>query len=531
MLNLTLIRGTEHGLLPVHLLTEITEQDINIRTISEREMPGMEEVVLVDRPDPQDSLACIRRLRAGGCWCFIILVAPEERLPAFHELAPLLIAAVVPTPVQREVLSAALQQAAAQVQSFNSRYIPRSDYVSLQESLRLQRMERMYRQITGGETACLESLDAFNTAFGSDFEPGPLACFGIQADPAVFSAEVQSAWPALAPEIRVFFRAHGLYAEQLQMAGFCGCLFSPAGQSLSALAGELYAALRRSLPPADHLTVSLAGPAADISALPLLFQNAVDGLRNRISLGTDRVIDITAGHMTDYPASRILSTDRMIALCASIDVGDLDSVEQQILQAVEALAEVPQVSAQSVYTLAMRFYEIFRDSSLHGLECGARGNSDAAFFLQLDSCSSLEQLAELLTVWCRKLLDSAASLPAGPISQSLRYINASLSRPLSLQDIARRAGLSPSYYGTLFKQQMGCTFIEYVQTRRISASTRLLAESDRTIADIARSVGFSDYRYFSRLFTRITGMTPTQYRRQHLAPDGTAEQIDFPGKT
>ena len=511
MMNLVLIRGNEHGLLPVRLLSEIAGPGINIRTRAGQELPGPEELVLVDFPDPQDSVACIRRLREAGCICPVMLVAPEEQLPPFRELAPLRIASFIPVPVQQAAAAAALQQAAEQVQMFRHRYVPRTDYTRLKASLNRMRMSRLYEQVSSGDVQCLESLEAFNSAFGTEFAPGPLACLGVQVDTE--KRDSVPSWSLLEEAMAGFAAARNLYAVQLRLAGFGGCLFSVGSLSLQTLAEEFYDAMRGACLPGEHVTVSLAGPAADITGLPQLFQHTVDGLRNRISLGVDRVIDIRAWKMADFPVSRILSSDRMIALCASLDVGDLDSVERQIEEAVTALGQVPRVSAQSIYMTAMRFYETFRDSRLHGPE---GGNSDIEFFHQLDTCWSLDMLQAVLRQYCRTMMNSGSdALTGGPVSQSLRYINENLSAPLSLQSIARQAGLSPSYYGTLFKQQMGCTFIEYIQSRRISAATRLLVETGDTVAEIARQVGFSDYRYFSRLFTRMTGMTPTHYRRQH----------------
>ena len=129
----------------------------------------------------------------------------------------------------------------------------------------------------------------------------------------------------------------------------------------------------------------------------------------------------------------------------------------------------------------------------------------------------MEMVLQTLTRWCHYFLDEGneSAVPSGPISMALQYIEHNLDKPMSLQSLAQQVHLSPSYYSSLFKQQVGCTFCEYVQTRRISTSISLLVETQLTVAEIARRVGFSDYRYFSRLFSRIVGMNPTQYRKRH----------------
>ena len=86
---------------------------------------------------------------------------------------------------------------------------------------------------------------------------------------------------------------------------------------------------------------------------------------------------------------------------------------------------------------------------------------------------------------------------------------------LSLSALADSAGMSPNYLSTLFRQQTGKTFSDYLLAYRIEMARALLADTDLKIYEIAFRVGFSDAKYFSKAFKDATGQTPLQYRAVH----------------
>ena len=73
--------------------------------------------------------------------------------------------------------------------------------------------------------------------------------------------------------------------------------------------------------------------------------------------------------------------------------------------------------------------------------------------------------------------------------------------------------ISPYYLSHLFKEELDITFIEYLTRVRIEEARRLLFQTSMSIQEITQRVGYVDPSYFSRVFKKVTGMTPNRYRR------------------
>jgi AraC-like DNA-binding protein len=99
-----------------------------------------------------------------------------------------------------------------------------------------------------------------------------------------------------------------------------------------------------------------------------------------------------------------------------------------------------------------------------------------------------------------------------------QYVNDNLDQPLTLDDLAKRAHLSPVYFSALFRKQTGQAPMAFLRARRIEVARARLASSDETIENIARRVGFADPFHFSRVFRQIVGLSPRAYREKFKNP-------------
>ena len=98
----------------------------------------------------------------------------------------------------------------------------------------------------------------------------------------------------------------------------------------------------------------------------------------------------------------------------------------------------------------------------------------------------------------------------------MKYVHGHLGERITLEDIGRETFFSPIYCDTLFKKETGHSIIDYAIEKRIDEAKRLLLEGAVSLSDVAERVGFHDYNYFSRVFKKRSGYTPSSYRRLML---------------
>jgi len=122
--------------------------------------------------------------------------------------------------------------------------------------------------------------------------------------------------------------------------------------------------------------------------------------------------------------------------------------------------------------------------------------------------------------WLSAELDNVVKMIRGkrrgnvkdPVEEVKQYIEQNLSKELSLEEVADRLGLNPSYFSQLFKQMTDETFVQYRIKRRMERAKKLLALPHYKITDISHEVGYADHPHFTKTFKKITGYTPSEYR-------------------
>lgn len=98
------------------------------------------------------------------------------------------------------------------------------------------------------------------------------------------------------------------------------------------------------------------------------------------------------------------------------------------------------------------------------------------------------------------------------VDRAKQYILANFLGELSLEEMAKEVGISPYYLSKLFKEAEGVNYIDYVTKLRIDYAKEKLTGSDKSVKEVCYDSGYSDPNYFSRIFKKWVGLTPTEYR-------------------
>lgn len=101
-----------------------------------------------------------------------------------------------------------------------------------------------------------------------------------------------------------------------------------------------------------------------------------------------------------------------------------------------------------------------------------------------------------------------------PVRRATDFITRNYELPLSIKQIASKSGQSMFYFTRLFHREMGMPPIAYLNQYRIEQAKQLLQASAKSVEEIARSVGYPQQNYFTRVFRKIVGVSPRQFREE-----------------
>ncbi len=122
-------------------------------------------------------------------------------------------------------------------------------------------------------------------------------------------------------------------------------------------------------------------------------------------------------------------------------------------------------------------------------------------------------MAILIALISRKAASPEES-ESDPWDDLVDYINNNLANGLTLESLAKKCYYNPSYFSRLFKNRFGVSLVEYITNKRVEKALELLSETDMSIKAISSACGFSNRSVFYRAFSKITGKTPTEYRKK-----------------
>ncbi len=141
----------------------------------------------------------------------------------------------------------------------------------------------------------------------------------------------------------------------------------------------------------------------------------------------------------------------------------------------------------------------------------------------IEEINRIQSLGEVC-LWIKKVLgvfldnmdDARCIKNLQVVNCAVDYIRAHYQRRLTLEEIAQQVYVSPSYLSRLFKKEIGCTVIELLTKVRVEEAKKVFHNPKYTVRQVAAEIGFEDANYFSKVFRRIEGITPSEYKQKAI---------------
>jgi len=218
---------------------------------------------------------------------------------------------------------------------------------------------------------------------------------------------------------------------------------------------------------------------------------------------------------SETPEYPIAKEKELLTLVA---VGDHERANRHLN---ELLGQIIYGSGKNLATVKARVVELGTLLSRTVLDAGAPMQAvfelNKAFLAQIEKTDSVEGLSISLSIMLNRLTDSVvlhqSSRHGDLVHKAVQYLNANFSQCIDLQSVAAHLHISPPYFSKVFKEEMGLSFVHYLNQIRVDRSKHLLRDRSVSLVEISGRVGFEDQSYFTKVFKKVAGISPGRYRK------------------
>jgi len=226
-------------------------------------------------------------------------------------------------------------------------------------------------------------------------------------------------------------------------------------------------------------------------------------------------------HIDDIPEEQqIPDTDcvekRMKMLLESASSGDTKESIAIFMQIYDELCENSNNSTEIIkgrlLELIVMLHRLANDYQIEGNEI-FQNNDYLREYLSIND-------KQIIKSWCIRRIEAiTGGIKNAKTSRchylaaaAKEYIDKHFNEEISLEDVSRAVNLSPQYFSRFFKQETGENFIDYLTQVRINKAIELLKDKNHTIKEVCFMIGYNDPNYFSRIFKKVTGYSPSEQR-------------------
>lgn len=263
-----------------------------------------------------------------------------------------------------------------------------------------------------------------------------------------------------------------------------------------------------------HATIGIGG-CCEIGSLRPLVARAEAACWDGLIFGTDNIYVFSPRHSAAVGRD-LLDDNQRRRLKRSVET--LDS--QKILSAIHYVGQLVDDEARQscgvqICNTWQFFLELLADV-MRSLSFSAEDiEKISASSRQIRQCGSIQQMFCIAGETTQKFIamveENQKNLEKRPIRKAKQFIYDHYQKEVSLEEISQAVGLNPSYLSSIFKKETGQSIMDFLTEYRLEQAKNLLLHSELTISEVAWRVGYTDEKYFMRIFKKKLGLTCSEF--------------------
>ena len=267
-------------------------------------------------------------------------------------------------------------------------------------------------------------------------------------------------------------------------------------------------------PPGLTVTIGIGKEVTGLENIHASFVNAGEGLERRIIAGGCRVIE-PGPEISLKIKTVILDPPMLRDITECLEKGGPELADR-IVGRVKERIQSGGITVGDIRSFNYHFVEaVFNLLVKVGGSPEELLGNPRVLCDEMDLCEDADSLAEKINATLQAGIGFVKEFNQNYHNKLLgsvkKYIDAHYMKDISLESIAQEFKFHPNYLSKLFKEETGQNFIEYLTFIRISKGKELLADLRHNVLDVALMVGYKDAKYFTKVFKKVVGVTPSEY--------------------
>lgn len=276
------------------------------------------------------------------------------------------------------------------------------------------------------------------------------------------------------------------------------------------------------------VTVGIGQVCENIYDLSQSYSSARTAVSYRVLYGASRAINIKENVPQEVSKPDSEDAVQLSNLFKMIRLGSVEDIEAAVNQYLNH-ASFQERSLQRYHVDIMELISaLYRFAVNHEITAEAFPENMKVLYarlLDMDIDALQKWLIDISHFFREELRNARNRSTKSFVSKAKEYVyNNYMDEELSLDEICQVLGVSNSYFSTVFKKKTGNSFIGYLTDYRMEQASRLLIETNDKSYIIAKQVGYTDPNYFSYVFKRRFGVSPSKYRTEHTESENSGEK-------